>query len=324
MPFLPPQNAGDGRGVPAPRMAADPMRFFPTLLCNDVFQRDGLLFGVEAITGLRVHWAVVDPGRYAMYVWERQSMSYPLSARELGASMVTNGPFTTYGDGSLANSTVRFLLDAAPLAFGAPLDRHWKEVRSDLSDVLALHFRAPAPLGFVLGAREGISETRKSRPNMSYFGRRGFEFDDYRISRGDPINETEAIGGLFGAVNNYEPYSVNRVQRVGYWGLAPLRGEVFSQPYGVEPSLDRYEAITGRRIKGLLVFVAGWANTRHLTRLLSAIRVKDAVQVDGGDSLLLAEGGVFRQGAFMPPWKRMMQRWGIQVRPLPEKSPSSA
>jgi hypothetical protein len=322
---LPPEIFASGRGVPAPRMASDLAGFFPNVLRNDIFHRDGVLFGFEFVAGLPVHWAVVDPGRHAMYMWQKQSLSYPRSALALGSSLFTNGPFTNYGDGSLINSTIRFTRDAAPRmrrAFtewekGAPL--------SELAEIAVRHYQAPAPLGYVIGEREGIRETTIARPKVFYFGRHGLDFADYVIDRGDPLHETEAVGGLYGGVSNYQPYTVNMFNRFGYWGLVPLGGDFQLRQSGVESAVDTYQMATGQHCEGLLLTVAGWVNTQRLSHLLSAIRVKDAVQIDGGDSLLLGSGTTLRQGAFMPEWKRLLQCWGVQFRPrLPaDISPSN-
>jgi hypothetical protein len=314
MSRLPPEIFAAGRGAPAPRMATDLAEFFPTVLRNDLFHRDGILFGFEFVAGLPVHWAVVDPGRHAMYMWRKQSLSYPRSALALGSSLFTNGPFTDYGDGSLIKSTIRFTADVFPRIRHVFTEWHKGAPQSDLAEIAARHFQAPAPLGYVIGAREGISETTVARPNIFYFGRHGLDFEDYVIDRGDPLHETEAVGGLFGGVSNYQPYTVNTFNRVGYWGLVPLGADRLLRQSGVESALSTYQVATGENCEGLLFTVAGWANTQRMSHLLSAVRVRDAVQIDGGDSLLMGSGTTLRQGTFMPEWKRLLQCWGVQFR----------
>jgi hypothetical protein len=301
-------------------MTSNRAAFFPTVLRNDLFRRDGILFGFEFVRHLPVHWAVVDPGRHAMYVWQKVHRSYPRSALDLGASLFTNGPFTNYGDGDLVRSTTSFVADLLPLLYRRGGNPSGPGFGSHVREMSIRHFQAPAPLGFVLGSREGIHETTISRPNIFYFGRRGFEFDDYRINRGDPSDESEAIGGLFGGVRDYEPYTVNHLNRVGYWCLAPLTDDPLLVRQGVGPALSSYETATGVPCRGLLMAVAGWANTQCLSHLLSAIRVRDAAQIDGGDSLLMGSGRTLRQGALMPEWKRLLQRWGVEFRPRDEPS----
>jgi hypothetical protein len=312
---LPPELFRRGRGTPAPRMSADRAAFFPTVLRNDIFGRDGLLFGFERVAGLPVHWAVIDPGRHSMYVWRKQQISYPRSAMDLGASLFSNGPFSDYGSGTLLRSAAHFSVDAAQSAYRAVAARTRAHNHRGLSGLSVEHFQAPAPLGFVVGARERISETAHSRPNVFHFGRgEGTEFENYRIARGDPVGLTEAIGGLFGGVSDYRPYTVNRLIRVGYWCTVPLTCDETLHLAGIDASIRVYHQRSGRVCDGVLLVVAGWANTQRLTHLLSAIRVKDAVQIDGGDSLLLGGGRTLRQGTFMPEWKRLLQCWGIQFR----------
>jgi hypothetical protein len=296
-------------------MATDLAEFFPTVLRNEIFRRDGILFGFEFVSGLPVHWAAVDPGRHAMYIWQKQSLSYPRSALALGSSLFTNGPFTNYGDGTLIKSSVRFTAEAIPRLSRAFAEGYRGASRSDLREIATRHLQAPAPLGFVIGAREGIRETTIARPKIFYFGRHGLDFEDYVIDRGDPLHETEAIGGLFGGVSNYQPYTVNSFNRVGFWGIVPLGTDPVLRQSGVESAADAYQLATGKNCEGLLLTIAGWANTQRLSHLLSAVRVRDAVQIDGGDSLLMGSDTTLRQGAFMPEWKRLLQRWGVQFRP---------
>jgi hypothetical protein len=298
-------------------MSSDLAAFFPTVLRNDIFHRDGLLFGVEPHDGLPVHWAVVDPGRHEMYVWQKQMESFPLSGRHLDASLFTNGPFTNYGNGSLLRSTGYFAVDAMSQTCRALTRRDRDRFQEGLGEISSRHFSARTPLGFVIGTREGIVETQVSRPNVFYFGRRGPDFQDYSIAPGDPVDELEAIGGLFGGVRNYEPHGIDRRQRVGYWCLAPLDDDLALQRHGVENARDAYQSRTDRSCDGLLIFVAGLVNVRQLCQLLSAIRVKHAAQIDGGDSLLMGSHSTLRQGTFMPGWKRRLQRWGIQFQPVP-------
>jgi hypothetical protein len=141
------------------------------------------------------------------------------------------------------------------------------------------------------------------------------DFEDYVIDRGDPLHETEAIGGLFGGVSNYQPYTVNTFNRVGFWGIVPFGADPALRKCEIESAADSYQLATSSGCRGLLFTVAGWANTQQLSHLLSAVRVKDAVQIDGGDSLLMGSGATLRQGTFMPVWKRLLQRWGVQFHP---------
>jgi hypothetical protein len=106
--------------------------------------------------------------------------------------------------------------------------------------------------------------------------------------------------------------------RTGYWALAPLTGGPNAQRDVTRRAVDLYQArqSTERPCTGLVMVVAGRAHTRKLSQLLVAVGVRDALQFDGGDSLLLGRGNAVLVGRSMPPWKRVLQRWGIQFQPL--------
>jgi len=283
-----------------PRMSDDQSAFLVRVLDHPSFGRDGLLFGSERLSIGRLHWVVVDPRRHTMYVWRKTVPSFPVAARTLGASVFTSGPFTNHAGGAPVKATVKVGLDVVR-AVRAP-----RTVPAETRAALTRHYQARVPLGHVIGEREGIRETTVDRPRVSYFGRRaGTEFGDYEIGRGNPEGLVEAVGGLFRPLTDYEPYSGDRVFRTGYWGLAPLADSPVVRGPAVAAAIDDGCA-------GLAVFVAGRANTRRLAALLAAVGVKDAVQVDGGDSLLLGHATDVIVGGWMPEWKRMLQVWGVQ------------
>ena len=76
-------------------MRSDRAGFFVKVLHDHTFVQRGLLFGSELVSGLPLHWAVVDPSRYAMYVWQKQEPSLVTSALSLDSPLYTNGPFST-------------------------------------------------------------------------------------------------------------------------------------------------------------------------------------------------------------------------------------
>jgi len=300
----------------APRMAGDRAAFFPRVLEQASFARDGLLFGCNGRGTGRLHWVVLDPRRHVMSVWRKAIPSFPVAGRTLGASVFTSGPFTNHAGGSPVKATVKVGLDVVRAACSP------RTFPVEARAALVRHYQARVPLGHVIGEREGIHETSIDRPRVHYFGRRaGTEFGDYTIDRGNPVGMTEAIGGLFRPLADYEPYSGDRVLRTGYWGLAPL----VDNPVARGPVVDR--AIDEGCV-GLVVFVAGRANTGRLAALLAGVGVKDAVQVDGGDSLLLGRGTDVVVGKLMPEWKRVLQVWGVQFRrngsgpPVPRPRPT--
>jgi hypothetical protein len=302
--------------------------FFPDVLRHDEFVRTGMLSGRESTRAMRLHWSVIDPHRHVMSVWRKTSPSLTGSATNLGASVFTNGPFSDYRHPGLRRTLAHFGADAGRL--GLRTIAHpgqWDRFHDQLVASEVRHFQAVAPLGFVLGARGGICETRVSRPRVHWFGRRsGHDFDSYQIGPGDPAGIEEGVGGLFRAVRDYTPYSVNQYIRVGYWALAPLTEDPELRRHGVAAALDQYAdrssggAVARTPPAGLVLVVAGWANTQRLTHLLSAVRVRDAAQFDGGDSLLLGYGNSITVGRLMPPWKQVLQCWGIQFQPMEKPS----
>jgi len=299
-------------------------RFLPSVLRHPTFALDGIMFGTDHLRALPIRWLVVDPGRHVMEVWRKATPSFPDSGRLLGASAFTNGPFSNYGSGSFLGASVSLLGDFVPAAMRRkeatrpqPWQRNEPRVDGVASTWMAsnvYHYQATTPLGFVIGTASGIVETKVQRPRLHYFGRwGGHAFADYEIAQGDPFGLSEAVGGLYRGVTDYQPYMVDRFMRVGFWGLAPLKKDPILHEADVDDALDSY-ARSGHGCEGVIVFVGGWANTLRLTQLLAAIRVKDAVQIDGSDSLLLGRGTQLLLGSLMPPWKRLLQCWGIQFR----------
>lgn len=235
-----------------------------------------------------------------MYVWRKTVPSFPAAARTLGASVFTSGPFSDHAGGSPVKATVKVGLDVVRAATEP------RTIGTATRDSLVRRYQARVPLGHVIGTHEGIRETSVDRPRVHYFGRRaGTAFGDYEIGRGDPDGMTEAVGGLFRSVTDYQPYSGDRVMRTGYWGLAPLVDNPIARGPVVERAIDE-------GCEGLVVFAAGRANTGQLAALLASAGVRDAVQIDGGDSLLLGRGTDVLVGRPMPEWKRMLQVWGVQ------------
>lgn len=287
-------------------MSGDRGAFFLRVLDHPAFARDGLLFGSEPGKWGRLHWVVLDPRRHTMFAWRKTVPSYPEAARRLGASVFTSGPFTNHAGGSPVKATVKVGLDVVRAA-GAP-----RTVPDETRAALRRHYEARVPLGHVIGEREGIHETSVDRPRVSYFGRgSGTEFTDYQIARGNPDGMNEAVGGLFRPIADYEPYTGDRVIRTGYWGLAPL----VDSPVVRGPAASAARAAIDDGCEGVIMFAAGRANTGRLAALLASVGVKDAVQVDGGDSLLFGRSTDVIVGGLMPEWKRMLQVWGVQFQP---------
>jgi hypothetical protein len=289
--------------APLPQMHRDAAAFLPRVLRDSEFEHRGLLFGAERFDGSRLHWVVIDPRRHTMYVWRKTTASYPAAARTLGASVFSSGPFSNHAGGSPVKATVKVGLDLLK-ATASP-----RTLRTAAREALVRRYEARVPLGHVIGEHEGILEVSIDRRRVYSFGRRnGSAFDDYEILQGNPAGMTEAIGGLFRSVTDFEPHSANRRIRSGFWGLVPLAGNPRIAAADVAGAVEQ-------GMRGLIVFVGGRANTLRLATLFASIGVKDAVQVDGGDSLMLGGGTDMRIGKLMPEWKRMLQCWGVQFQP---------
>ena len=282
--------------------------FLPQVLRDPKFRADGLLFGTERRFGMWIHWVVVDPGRHVLHVWRKTSASYLDDAMRLEASVISNGPFADYADGSLKRSTFFLVADFVKAAVARP-----REAKAVWTDQKARHYGGIAPNGYVLGTTAVVRECTVARPRLHYFGRRaGTSFGDYEIAKGDPGDLAEAIGGLFRVVDDFRPYTISRPMRTGFWGLAPLSASPVLADDDVDAALAAYEA---GRPAGLIVGVAGWANTRRLARMLADIGVRDAVQFDGSNSLLFGGDGRLLIGRRMPGRKRLLQAWGFRFVP---------
>jgi len=294
--------------------------FLAGVLAHRRFAADGILSGADARGAHRVHWVVIDPDRHVLYAWRKSERSLVSSARDLGASVFTNGPFTNYPHGRLLPSLGQFGADAVRSIGRGGL----REMGPELDASRVRHLQAPFPLGWVVGAHERINETVVSRPRIYWFGRgSGTAFSDYRIGRGDPVDAAEAIGGLFRGVTGYQATTVERTMRTGYWGLAPLAEGPISTRDEIRRAVELYRGSQDapHGCRGLVVFVAGRFHTRRLCQLLVAAGVSDAVQIDGGDSLLLGQGRSVVLGRTMPGWKRVLQCWGIQFQPRSATAP---
>jgi hypothetical protein len=290
---------------PTPQMGVDRAAFLARVLDHPTMRTAGLLAGRERFHGFRLDWVVLDPRHHTLYVWRKAQDSFPAAGRALGASVFTSGPFTNHAGGSPVKATVKIALEVLAAC------RHPKSLPEATRAALVRHYQARNPLGHVIGTREAVDETAVDRPRVSHFGRRdGTAFTDYVIGRGDPAGLAEAVGGLFRPLADYEPYTGDRVLRTGYWGLDPQRGNPVAHGRALDDAL-------AAGCDGLVVFVAGRAHTGRLAALLASVGVRDAVQVDGGDSLLLGRGATVVIGRWMPVWKRLLQVWGVQFRAEP-------
>lgn len=303
----------------------DGPRFFPNALRDPVFVRDGVLFGMDPGRDKGIYWAVVDPRRHTMYVWRKDTDDFPTAARHLGASVVTNAPFLLYAGGSTTGGKalvhswyyLRCAWEALKTAGNySPLAPFYFSART--TQIARELFGTHAVEGFIFGARQQICENRPdfSRPNAEYFGRTGGRlFSNYSIAHGDPPAMDEAIGGLFRSVAQYAAVDNGTAVWVGTWGLVPLTGAIDPalQESGAEAARAEYVARTPQAdgpCDGVLLTAFATMGPAQMAALLAGVRVRDAVRLDGNDSVLMGHHNTMHYGDDMPAPKRAYNKYG--------------
>jgi hypothetical protein len=154
---------------------------------------------------------------------------------------------------------------------------------------------------------------------LGYFGRgQGTDFSSYQIGIGNPpAGLAEASGGLYlPTIQNYvvKPDSHGSNQWF-YWGLAPIKVEVPDE-VGLKDALARYVMAGAAKapdglIIGLLYNGAGGDKVQHL----ADVGVRDAVKLDGSDSVMLGHESTLEYGADMTEYKSVWMKWGFAFYP---------
>lgn len=318
--------------MPGPSIVNDGPRFFPNVLKDQTFQREGVLFGMDPGGQIGLHWAVVDPRKHKLYVWEKDGYDFLQHATGLGASVFSNAAFNEYLGGTREVSTWNVMTGTLGAIISAAWRLTWQTatsvdpqaVQDAVQHVESTYVRLSRENwgggqahGYIIGGREGIDIRDVSRAQQSFFGRRtGRFFADYVIQRGDTEGVVEGIGALFRSVENYAPVDP-QVDGIGagFWGLAPLDDPQL-QEARIEDAIEDYlaheEFGRAHTVDGLIITAFHWGPV--IDTLLAGIRVRDAVRVDGNDSILLGHGTSVAVGAEMPDYKRLLQRWGYQFR----------
>ena len=114
---------------------------------------------------------------------------------------------------------------------------------------------AGAPLGHVIGEREGFTR-RRSTAHGSRTSDGAPAPSSPTTGSWGPDGMNEAVGGLFRPIADYEPYTGDRVIRTGYWGLAPL----VDSPVVRGPAASVARAAIDDGCEGVIMFAAGRAN----------------------------------------------------------------
>ena len=320
-----------------PSLVNDGVKFFPNVLRTRVFQENGILFGQEpgGKPGYEckgnVCWAVIDPRKHKLYIWQKTQPYFPDSAVKLGASVFTNGSFNLYSGGR-TGATAHILYDLEVVGLWAEFGgigvlTQQDAYQSELGLLKRKYFGDSVAQGYIYGNREHIVETKNSRPHQHYFGRRADRFfPDYEINEGDPPPIAEFIGGLFRTVENYDIGSDSQDAHkqsndFGYWGLAPLSIQDKDLKEGsIESALEELQNYDRQHnpdlsaCLGVLITVFYGGNTQELAKILISARVKDAVRIDGSDSILFGHGAEILVGKDdeMSDAKKLYNKWGYQ------------
>lgn len=196
------------------------------------------------------------------------------------------------------------------------------------------------PEGYIYGKRDNITETSQSRPKHHHFGRKsGRAFADYVIARGEAPAIDEVIGGLFRTVDNYTDANDNprdlpspdgvsekhQTNDMGYWGLVPLAiDDPILRKAGLEGALEslssfdrrNYPDLPSTPLPGLLFIVFFGGDTSVMAQNLISVRVKDAVRIDGSDSILFGRDTTILvgDGDKMSERKKLYNHWGYCCR----------
>ena len=202
------------------------------------------------------------------------------------------------------------------------------------------------PYGVVFGTKHGVSDPGLNYTNYVHLGRNGAGFDTYEVSDGNPAGGfLEIIGGLIPLVRHFTPMSATKgaatyhaeyaklSQRAGLasWGLVPLNVDPsqvqLPQEWSGHVSLEDLVMLTeedlvnidltsttgdGSLMTGVLVVVGNPGANYMATAagILAGIGTRDAVAMDGSDSVMMGAGGEFFFGP-PPEVKQLIQIYGF-------------
>ena len=300
----------------------DGLDFFPKAIATPDFQSKGVLFGTDP-SARNCHWAVVDPRKHKLTVWQKGLPDYVDSARAMNATVITNGPFIKYGGKSADISS----FDKAVVWGLDKLDSfpHGSAVTSAViswtrSKCLE-DFKKSSPTGWIVGRR--VNDIQNSAPNGWFFGRKGESYSEYTIAKGDPARQQEAIGGLVPSVDDFKPSWVDGVTSNTYchWGLAPLYGDTSKIHAGAssKEAIDKYmkgmgltEAVDN---SGGVAFCVAYSG-KCIDTTIAKLGVRYAVRLDGSDSVVFGSGKSLQWGDGMVSYKRASQQWGLAFVPV--------
>jgi hypothetical protein len=308
---------------------ADKDRFFPAVLCNSDFQKNGILFGEDPSLAHHCMWLVIDPNRHKLRIWEKgmPTDDFVVAGQALNASVFTNGPmvfahnqrnpYVALG-GYLAQGTVQDVGWAWSRSFTgmAPIKGGPFASRNDYWNRAADDWFGGAPYGNIESTSNQIRiHVPPCGAPVGYFGRKsGTGFDSYEIGYGDPVGFSEATGGLLSpGIKDFKVLETSYgANQWFYWGLAPLRPKL-NDAAGLGDAIAAYSGSGRKPLTGLIVGVF-YQDNCHV-QLLADIGVRDAVRLDGSDSVLFGHDTTLLWGEQMTSYKRIWMRWGCAFFP---------
>lgn len=271
-------------------------------------------------------WYVVDPVRHPFRVWSRAPRrTYAGTAAALQASVFSNGPMVglrlpvggkitrTKAAGAAVSSTLGFAALGRQaqrvVAARRRIDRRSGKAAvtagAGLGAVVAYLnlFTGWVACGSVVSASNRLNERNSfddEGRRHAWLGRRGVDFDSYRIDAGDaPADLVEGLGGLMLLVWDYEVIDTDPGERShDLRELGHKRGVV---AWGLTPG-----------VAGGVLVILGSASMTALqaARTMQASGVRDAVGMDQRGSVMLGHG---RQFTMRRPalHRQTMQTYGL-------------
>lgn len=285
---------------------------------------------------------VIDPNRHKLAVWEKSfpTSDFVTSGQALNASVFTNGPMVhsrVAGNDYVAAAgyivqgswnSLKASFDRPLHSFGVGIGRAIRGQKKSfpMADISKQKWNEAAddwfggvPYGDVVGASQNIDiHGPVSSTPLGYFGRdSGTSFESYKIGLGNPAGLAEASGGLYApAILNYQVTpDTHGSNQWFYWGLAPLKPQ---GPEGAElrDALTAYAAAgASKPVTGLIVGLFYHSGGGGIVQHLADIGVRDAVKLDGSDSVLLGHDKTVLWGNGMTGYKRVWMRWGFAFYP---------
>jgi len=325
--------------MPQPSLA-DKQSFFPNVLADSDFQKNGILIREEPDIVRNCKWVVIDPDRHELRIWEKpfRTSDFVTAGQGLGASFFANGPYFTYASSNQSGGkelgAVKYYAISGAVSLGTALNNAAVDLRNMLpfvgptsqpkipaavpkmvSDMTADHYLGGTPVGAVV--RQGQIKFNHQTPHLGYFGRgSGTGFASYVAGPGDPPSScSEAIGGLLPAVTKYtipageQGRSSNQYL---YLGLAPLQtSNARFANTTLAAGLMAYASVAKAQSAAAgLIFGLFYQSSSH-AQLMVDIGVENAVLLDGSDSTLFGHDNVVMWGDSMAHYKRIAQQFGF-------------